>query len=147
MQIELRHGLAANITPAEKPQGAIECHLDGSKILVHRDLADKLRMGENIIAAGTVHENVLRAVAIKNLSKGTTSQLDPTNNVLALAFSGFIGLISAIQSINANAAGNSAGSIVLAFVAVTGFAAIFFFLQRLIEINKASSRIKYAGEQ
>lgn len=147
MQIELKQGHAANITQLEKPQGAIECHLDGGKVLIHPDLADKVKDGDDIIVAGKTRENLLHAVAIKNLSQGITAQIDPTNNVLALGFCGFIGIISAIQSVNANSVGNSTGSIILALVAAAGFAGIFIFVQRILEINKASGRIKYATQQ
>lgn len=147
MQIELKQGHAANITQREKPEGTIECHVAGGRILLNSDLADKVKDGDDVVVAGKLHENLLHAIAIKNISQGTTAQVDPTNNVLALGFCGFIGIISAVQSFNANAAGNSMGSIFLALVAAAGFAGIFIFVQRILDINKASSKVKYANEQ
>lgn len=147
MQIELKQGHAANITQREKPEGTIECQVAGGKILLHSELADKVKNGDDVVVAGKVHENLLHAVAIKNLSQGVTAQVDPTKNVLATGFCGFIGIISAVQSFNANAAGNSMGSTLLALIAAAGFAGVFIFVQRLMEINRASGKVKYAKIQ
>lgn len=146
MQIELKRGHASNVTPVEKPQGAVECTLENEKVLLNRDLADKVNEGDDILVAGKQNDSgVFHAVAIKNLSQNKVAQIDGTNYILALGLSGFIAIVCAVQAINYISWGNPTIASGLAFAALVGFFGIPFTTLRIIEISKASRQVKYTS--
>jgi hypothetical protein len=146
MQIELKRGHASNITPIEKPQGAVECNLENGRVLLNRDLADKVNVGDDILVAGKLHDSGLfHAVAIKNLSQNKTAQIDGTNYILALGVSGFIAIVCAVQAINYISWGFPTIASGLAFAALVGLIGIPFTTLRIIEISRATRQVKYTS--
>lgn len=146
MQIELKRGHASNIKAVEKPQGAVECNLDNGKVLLNRDLADKVNAGDDILVAGKQNDSGLfHVVAIKNLSQNKTAQIDGANYILALGLSGFIAIVCAVQAINYISWGYPTIASGLAFAALVGLIGILFTTLRIIEISKASRQVKYTS--
>ncbi len=142
--MQIKRGQASNITPVEKPQGAVECELDTIKILLNRDLADKVNNGDDIQIAGKPIDNgLVHVFAINNLSKNKITQVDLTNYALALGLSGFTAIAGGAQAINYISWGNPAIASGLAFASVAGIFGMVFTTLRIIEISKASSRVKY----
>ena len=145
MQIELKRGHASNVTSLDKPEGAVECNLDNYKILLHRDLADKISEGDEIVIAGRLHDNQLYALAVKNISSGKTGQLDPTTYSLAMGVSGFILILCFVESINYLRVGDSTIATGLALVSFAGLIGIVMTALRIFEISRAARQIKYGS--
>ena len=145
MQIELVQGRVTNITPLEKPQGVVDCHLGDHKLRLNRDLADKVVDGDGVMIAGYLHEGQLTALALNNLSQHKMAQVDGSNYVFAMGIAGFLAILCAVQGINLFGAGDVTIAYLLGIVSSAGFVGIFVALQRIVDINRALRRIKHSS--
>jgi hypothetical protein len=144
MQIEILQGHITNILPLEKPQGAVDCQLGDNKLRLNRDLSDKVVDGDNVVVAGYLQDENMTVLALNNKSNDKMFQIDGSNPIFAMGVSGFIGFYCCIQAINMYVAGEVAFAYSVGFIGLVGFWGVFIGLIRLIDISRASRRVKFS---
>ncbi|ALP51941.1 hypothetical protein Tel_01640 [Candidatus Tenderia electrophaga] len=145
MHIEIKRGQVSGLQPVDDQRGAVECLLGDGKLRLHRDLADKVAHGDEVIVAGRLQNDILLADAVKNLTQHKAAQLDSSNHILALGIALFIGFLCGVQSYHLFTQGSTTVGTAMALASVGGFVGIVLLGQRLVEISKATSRIRMAS--
>ncbi len=142
MAVELLRGHVKDITTPDK-HGAVACRLGEYNIQVNGDLAGGIAKGDDVLLACEQRNNGYHALVVKNLHKGKTRQIDPTNKILLLAASAFVCLLGFVLYSQAEMS-----SIVVrssdAIVGFIGLIGIAITLRRLFIINRASIWIRRA---
>ena len=83
MGIKFERGNVGQVSVPDK-HGAVECRIGDQNIKVHRDLADRVIKGDEILVVGELKKGILQAYAIKNINQNKTAKLDVTGYVLIM---------------------------------------------------------------
>jgi hypothetical protein len=137
MALQLLRGHVKDVTSPDN-HGAAGCHIGKYSVKVSSDLVSSVGKGDDILLAGELRNDVFHAMAVKNLDKDKTAQIDCTNNVLligAFGFVFFLGFVLALRAINTGGVVQSM-DMVMAFVGLVGMG---IALRRLFLINRASN--------
>lgn len=137
MALQLLRGHVKDVTSPDN-HGAADCHIGKYSVKVSSDLVSSVGKGDDILFAGELRNDVFHAMAVKNIDKDKTAQIDCTNNVLligAFGFVFFLGFVLALKAINTGGAVQSM-DMVMAFVGLVGMG---ITLRRLFLINRASN--------
>jgi hypothetical protein len=89
MAIQLLRGHVKDLTSRDK-HGAVDCQTGKSNIKVHGDLVSSIAKGDDVLFACEHRNNVYHALALKNIDRGKTAQVDLTNSILLMVASGFL---------------------------------------------------------
>lgn len=141
MAIELIKGTIATHTEADQNK-ASTCRIGEREIELHRDLADRIKVGDEVAISCQISEQDTKALAINNLSRKRISAIDPTNLVLILGASGFICLVFFIlggQNLTHGAMSLVALNIAVGFVGAAGIAVT---ITRLLTLRHAQAMLK-----
>lgn len=142
MHIEMKRGTVSGLQPVADQRGAVEGVLGDGRLRLHRDLADKVAAGDEVIVAGRLQDDVLLADAVKNLTQHNAAQLDSSNHIIALGIALFLGFLCGVQSYHLFIQDRTISGTAMALASVGGFVGILLVGQRLVEISKATSRIR-----
>jgi len=137
MAIQLLRGHVKDVT-SPGDHGAADCHIGKYSVKVSSDLVSSVAKGDDILLAGELRNDVFHAMAVKNLDKDKTAQIDGTNNILLMGASAFVcmlGFVLALKAINTGGVVQSA-DMVMAFIGLIGMG---ITLRRLFLINRAAN--------
>jgi hypothetical protein len=142
MAIQLLRGHVKDVSSPDN-HGAADCHIGKYNVKVYSDLVSTVGKGDDLLLAGELRNDIFHAMAVKNIDKGKTAQIDCTNNILLMGMSGFIcmlGFVLALKAINTGGVVQSI-DLVLAFVGLIGMG---ITLRRLFLITRASNWVTRA---
>jgi hypothetical protein len=142
MAIQLLRGHVKDVTSPDD-HGIGGCHIGKYNVKVNGDLVSSIGKGDDILLAGELRNDIFHAMAVRNIDKGKTAQIDCTNNILLMGASGFVcmlGFVLALKAINSGGVVQSL-DMVLAFVGMIGMG---ITLRRLFLITRASNWVTRA---
>ncbi len=134
MELKLVRGFVRDLMPADK-SGRVVCHVGEQSVRLHRDLSTAAKVGDEILIGGELHQDVVHAFALKNLTHRKLSTVDFTFYILGGGFGGVIasfGLIFMAQSNAGEIFGNQIFDLVLISV---GAVVTYLALHRIPRIN------------
>lgn len=140
MVMEIRCGKATEIVKAEKGN-AVKCRLGESQALLHPDLQRILQEGDEIIIAGDLRDDVLHALALKNVTQNRSAKVDGSNYTLLIGaglFCWLLGFVFYIQTMNAGDPTVTALNLALS---VGGFVTGLWAIMQVLRIRRAGLRI------
>ena len=143
MAIQLLRGHVIDVSSPDK-HGAGGCHIGKYNVKVYSDLVSSIGKGDDILLAGELRNDVFHALAVKNVDKGKTAQIDGTNNILFMGASAFVcmlGFVLALKAINSGGVVQSIDT-VMAFLGLIGMG---ITLRRLFLITRAANWVSRAG--
>lgn len=143
MAIQLLRGHVKDVTSPDS-HGTGGCHIGEYNVKVNGDLVSSIGKGDDILLAGELRNDIFHAMAVKNIDKGKTAQIDCTNSILimgAFAFLFMLGAVLAMKAVNSGGVVQSL-DLVLAFFGLIGLA---ITLRRLFLITRASNWITRAN--
>jgi hypothetical protein len=123
------------------PNGAAECRIGDKTVALHRDLADSVKQGDDVLVAGFARDKVLKALALNNVTRSKLAQIDCTNNILLLGLGGFLAILFGVFGL-----GGSNGAIVSSLedaVAIAGIILGVVSLRALWRVIRAASWVDY----
>jgi hypothetical protein len=142
MAIQLLRGHVRDLTIPDK-HGGVSCQLGKCTVKVYGDLVSSIGKGDDILLACVQRSDVYHALAVKNIDKGKTAQIDPTNNILILAGSVFVCMLGFVLDLQAE----SSGIIVQSMDMIVGFIGLIgigISLRRLFLITRAGTWVRHA---
>lgn len=142
MAIQLLRGHVKDVTSPDK-HGAADCHIGKYNIKVYSDLVSSIGKGDDILLAGELRNEVFHALAVKNVDKGKTAQIDGTNNFLLMAVSAFVCMFGFVLGMKAVSSAGMVESMDMA-MAFVGLIGMGITLRRLFLINRAANWISRA---
>ena len=142
MAIQLLRGHVKDVTSPGK-HGAVECQMGKCNVKVHADLASSIGTGDDVLLACQQRRDVYHALAVKNIDRGKTAQIDPTNSILLMVASGFLCVLGFGMDLDIDNIGVVAESIDLT-VGFIGLIGIGMTLRRLSLITRAGTRVHHA---
>ena len=137
MAIQLLRGHVKDVTSPDN-HGAAGCHIGKYTVKVYSDLVSSVGKGDDILLAGELRNDVFHAMAVKNIDKDKTAQIDCTNNILLMGASAFIcmlGFVLALKAINSGGVVQSL-DMAMAFIGLIGMG---ITLRRLFLITRAAN--------
>jgi len=141
MAIEIIKGTIATHTEADQDKASM-CRVGEREIELHRDLADRIKVGDEVAISCQIDEQSSKALAIDNLSQKRISAIDPTNLVLIMGASGFICLVFFILA-GQNMTVDAMALVALnAAVGVVGAVGIAVTITRLLALRHAQAMLK-----
>lgn len=145
MGMEIRRGTAADIVKTDN-QSSIACRIGESNVMLHGDLERIVKEGDDILVAGVLRDDVLRALAVKNMTQNRTLQIDGSNYTLVMGAGLFIWILGLVLSLQALGIGDTTLSILNACMSVAGFALGIWAVMQVLRIRRAGLRITYGEE-
>jgi hypothetical protein len=142
MAMQLLRGHVKDVTSPDK-HGAAACHIGKYNVKVYSDLVSSIGKGDDILLAGELRDDVFHALAVKNVDKNKTAQIDGTNNILLLGASSFLcmlGLVLGLKAVNSGGVVESL-DMAMAFIGLIGMGISF---RRLFLITRASNWVSRA---
>lgn len=139
MQMAIWRGRIEQLTGPDQ-HGAAECRVGNMTVRLPSDLSGNLSNDDLVLVAGNTANEVLRAMAVHNLTREKMSQIDPTNQVLLTGLFGFIGLMSLAIGWQYPM---STPFIVLNALAVIAAVGALRSIARLFRVAQAASWIRY----
>ena len=142
MAIELLRGHVRDVTAPDK-RGEVSCQLGKCAVKVNADLVSSIAKGDDLLLACVQRSDVYHALAVKNIDKGKTAQIDPTNSILFLAGSVFVCMLGFVLNLQAESSGIIVQSMdmIVGFIGLIGIA---ISLRRLFLIARAGTWIRQA---
>lgn len=140
MAIEVIKGTIATHTEADQDK-ASTCRIGEREIVLHSDLADRIKVGDEVAISCQIDEHDIIALAINNLSQKRISAIDPTNLVLIMGASGFIFFVFFIlgaQNFSAGIMNLAALNIAVGCVGVAGMGVV---ATRLFALRRAQTML------
>ena len=141
MAIEIIKGTIATHTETDQDKASM-CRVGEHEIELHRDLADRVKVGDEVAISYQTSEQGNKALAIDNLSQKRISAIDPTNLVLILGASSFICLVFFIlagQNMTVDAMALVALNVAVGFVGAAGIA---ITVTRLLALRHAQTMLR-----
>lgn len=142
MAIQLLRGQVKDVSSPDS-HGAGGCHIGKYNVKVYSDLVSSIGTGDDILLAGELKDDVFHAMAVKNIDKGKTAQIDCTNNILLMGASTFLCLLGFVLGLRAITSGGVVQSIDMA-MAFIGLIGMGITLRRLFLITRASNWVSRA---
>lgn len=142
MAIQLLRGHVKDVTSPDN-HGAADCHIGKYNVKVYSDLVSSVGKGDDILLAGELRNDVFHAMAVKNIDKDKTAQIDCTNNILLMGASAFVCMLGFILGLKAINTGGLVQSIDMA-MAFIGLIGMGITLRRLFLITRAANWISRA---
>ncbi len=142
MAIELQRGVVRDLTKPEQGNKAT-CSVGDQRVLLHSDLLSNVAEGDEIAVAGNKGEDGLFALAVNNITHHRGTQVDGSNTILALGFSGFIWIVFFVFSAQHLAVGNDSIGGAYGTVSFVGLIAMGIVIQKLLVIRRAARLVKY----
>ena len=142
MALQLLRGHVKDVLSPDT-RGAGGCHIGKYNVKVYSDLVSSIGNGDDILLAGELKDDIFHAMAVKNIDKGKTAQIDCTNNILLMGASTFVcllGFVLALRAINSGGVVQSV-DMVMAFVGLIG---MVITLRRLFLIIRAANWVSRA---
>lgn len=146
MSMELRRGTATGIVKTDQ-RGAVECHLGESKIALHPDLERSVKEGDDILVAGDLRDDVLNALALKNMTHNRSVQIDGSNYTLLIGFGLFFWILGFVLSIQTLGIGDTTLATLNACMSLAGFTLGLWAFMRVLRIRRAGLRVTYGAEK
>lgn len=144
MENELRRNRAVRVEPPNS-DGTATCQLGDRTVRLHRDLASRVREGDEVLVAGELHGEHLHALALRNFTQSTVTAIDHANMILTLGLGGFVTLLVFILAVQEG--GNSSlWETLYAVSAVIGFGVVVAALRRLLCIERARRWVQRVRE-
>jgi len=142
MGAKLLNGLVESLSGMPDSEAA-ECQLGGSKIYLHRDIAQSVRNGDNVFISGLETKDGLRALAVNNTSLKKIDQIDCTNHILLFGL-GFV-LTIMLGVFGLQGSSGVGISAVEDVVALAGAALAVVSVRSTLRIIKATNSVRNAG--
>jgi hypothetical protein len=142
MALQLLRGHVKDVTSPDN-RGAADCHIGKYNVKVYSDLVSSIGKGDDILLAGELRNDIFHAMAVKNIDKDKTAQIDSTNSILLMGVSAFmcgLGFVLALKAINTGGVVQSV-DMVLAFIGLIGMG---ITLRRLFLITRAGNWVSRA---
>ena len=142
MAMQLLRGHVIDVTSPDK-HGAAGCHIGKYNVKVYSDLVSSIGKGDDILLAGELRDDIFHALAVKNVDKNKTAQIDGTNNILLMGASAFfcmLGLVLGMKAVNSGGLVESL-NMAMAFIGLIGMGITF---RRLFLITRASNWVSRA---
>lgn len=146
MGMEIRRGTAANIVKNDN-QNSVACRLGESNVMLHSDLERIVKEGDDILVAGDLRDDVLHALAVKNMTQDRTLQIDGSNYTLVMGAGLFFWILGLVLSLQALGVGDTTLSILNACMSLAGFILGIWAFMRVLSIRRAGLRITYGEEK
>lgn len=143
MALQLMRGHVKEISSRDK-HGAVACQIGRCKVKVGGDLVSSIATGDEVLFACEQHNDVFHMLAVKNIDSGKVAQVDPTNTILFMAASAFVGLLGFILDLQAENSSILVRSID-ASLAIIGLVGIVVTLRRLLVITRAGTSVRRAA--
>jgi len=142
MAIQLLRGHVKDVTSPDN-HGAAGCHIGKYNVKVSSDLVSSVGKGDDILLAGELRDDVFHAMAVKNIDKDKTAQIDCTNNILLMGASAFICMLGLVLGLKAINSGGVVQSLDMA-MALIGLIGMGITLRRLFLITRAANWVSRA---
>ena len=143
MAIQLLRGHVKDVSSPDK-HGAADCHIGKYNVKVYSDLVSSVGAGDDILLAGELRNDIFHAMAVKNVDKGKTAQIDGTNNILFMGASAFVCMLGFVLGMKAVNSGGVVESLDM-FMAFIGLVGMGIALRRLFLITRAANWVSRAG--
>lgn len=142
MAIELLRGHVKDVSLPDK-HGAVDCSIGKYNIKIYGDLVSSIAKGDDILLACVQRNDGYHALAVKNIDKDKSAQIDPTNNILFMAASAFVCMLGFILGLQAVTSGVVVRSVdmTMAFIGLIGMG---ITLRRLFLITRAGAWVRRA---
>ena len=142
MAIQLLRGHVKKVTSPDK-HGRADCQLGTYSVKLYGGLAGNIGTGDDILLACELRKTDYRALAVKNIDTGKTTQIDPTNSILFLAASFFLCMLGFVLVLQAEGSSVVVQSMdmTLGFIGLIG---IVINLRRLFLITRAGTWVRHA---
>ncbi|MDH5300378.1 MAG: hypothetical protein OEW58_03345 [Gammaproteobacteria bacterium] len=141
MGIIVQRGQISAISAPDK-DGSISCRLGEQAVKVHRDLADKVANGDDVMVAGEMKDQTLHAMALNNFSQGMSEQIDCTNNILLMGIGNILFVFLGIIGLQGISGSNIIDSVELV-IAVAGLVLAVIAYRRMVRIIRSNNIVKY----
>ena len=141
MAIEIVTGTITTVTPATEEKSA-SCRIGEREIELHRDLADRVEAGDEVVVSGQADEKGMKALAINNRSQRRLSAIDSTNLMLLLGFCGFAWLLFFVLGMQNMMAGETMLTLLNLALSVIGLVGMGISFGRVFVIQRAANRIR-----
>lgn len=145
MSLQLLRGHVKDVTSAGK-HGAADCHIGKFEynVKVYSDLVSSVgKGGDDVLVAGELRNDVFHAMAVKNLDKGKTAQIDGTNDILIMGASAFVFGLGCVFGLRAGTSGGIVQSLNIAMIFI-GLIGMGITLRRLFLITRAGNWVSRA---
>lgn len=146
MGMEIRRGIATDIVKTDN-QNSVACRIGESNVIIHGDLERIIKEGDDILVAGDLRDDVLRALAVKNMTQNRTLQIDGSNYTLVMGAGLFFWILGLVLSLQALGVGDTTLSILNACMSLAGFMLGIWAFMRVLSIKRAGLRITYGEEK
>ena len=81
MAFTIERGIVQNLSVDEEKRSA-SCQVNNIPVNLHRDLTDFIKAGDEVVIVGTMQDEEMRALAIKDISNSKAHGIDSTNYIL-----------------------------------------------------------------
>ena len=142
MAIQLLRGHVKEVTSPDK-HGGVDCRLGSYNIKMNGDLVSSIGHGDDILLACEQRNDGYHGLAVKNIDKGKTAQIDLTNKILLLAGSVFMCTLGFVLDFQAEGSGVMARSIDT-IIGCIGLIGMGITLRRLFIITRAGTWVRHA---
>jgi len=145
MSLQLLRGHVKDVTSPGK-HGAADCHIGKYEynVKVYSDLISSIgKGGDDILLAGELRNDIFHAMAVKNIDKGKTAQIDGTNNILLMGASAFVFGLGFVLGLKAIDGGGIVQSLNMAMIFI-GLIGMGITLRRLFLITRAANWVSRA---
>jgi hypothetical protein len=146
MSMEIRRGAATAIVKGDK-QNSVECRIGASKVMLHGDLERIIKEGDDILVAGELREDVLHALAVKNMTQDRTLQIDGSNYTLVIGVGLFFWILGFVLGMQYLGAGNTTLATLNGCISLAGFVLGIWAFMQVLRIRRAGLRITYGAER
>lgn len=142
MEFRMLRGQVEQMSAPEK-NGSVNCRINGSRVNLHRHLVENVGEGENVMIAGEYKSDTLFALAVKNLAREKTTQVEVVMLILLAMVSGFIGLLFAGFIIDSY---NEITALMATFAAlsVLGLSVGALFIRRFLFVNDCVNAVDHS---
>lgn len=146
MSMETRRGAAAAIVKSEK-QSRVECRLGESKVVLHGDLERIVKEGDDILVAGDLRDDVLHALAVKNMTQNRTLQIDGSNYTLMMGAGLFFWLLGFVLGMQYLGGGDTMRATLNGGISLAGFVLGIWAVMQVLRIRRAGLRVGFGAER
>ena len=141
MKFKVLKGQIEQLQPADK-SGAKACRIGDSNVRMHHHLVDSIGASDLVVVAGDINNGVLQAMALKNISKQKSTQVDNIGPLLIALCCAAVGLFSlGLVAGSSRIEGATANALSLAGLAVIVIGG--WFLRRFLFINDCTNAVEY----
>ena len=141
MAIKLQRGHIEDMSPADK-DGYVEFRIGEIRVKAHPNVAKTLNMGDEVMVAGEMKNDVLEAFASKNYTNEKDSQIECTPYMIIFAIGGYVGILCGVFGLEA-VSGDWIGWL-QDTASIIGLIVAVFAIQRVRRVIRANRWIRYS---